>query len=51
MTPEMESNTKVLPNVTKAADMWPMGVCLFEMLKFDKPFDGKLAITQPIEYV
>ncbi len=27
------------------------GCLLFGMLNFDKPFDEKLAITQPIEYV
>jgi hypothetical protein len=51
MTPEMETNTKVWHYITKVADMWLMGVCLFEMLNFDKPIDEKLAITQSIEYV
>ncbi len=47
----MGTNTKVWPYVTKAADMWSMGVCLFEMFNFDKPINEKLAITQHIEYV
>ena len=51
MAPEVFAETKIWPYDAKAADMYSMGVCLFEMLNFDKPFDQNLAVTQPLQYV
>ncbi|XP_054155605.1 uncharacterized protein LOC128954065 [Oppia nitens] len=38
MAPEVFADTRFGPYDAKAADMYSMGVCLFEMLNFDKPF-------------
>lgn len=51
MAPEVFAETKIWPYDAKAADMYSMGVCLFEMLNFDKPFDQNRAVSQPLQYV
>lgn len=45
MAPEVHKASKENPYDAKAADIYSMGVCLFEMINYDKPFDGDLADT------
>ena len=52
MAPEMHKIcSQVWPYDAKAADMYALGVCLFQMVNLDKPFDEKLYSTDQVAYI
>jgi len=51
MAPEVFRTVNAWPYEARAADMYSMGVCLFEMLNYDKPYDASHALNNEGAYV